>query len=406
MSATEPTQSQTANVFERIKNILLVPKEEWDRINLEPNALDKLYLGYVAPLAALAAVCAAIGFSVFGLGAFGFYVRTPFVSSLVGGLVQAALTVGSVFVLGVIANALAPTFASRQEPIQGHKLAAYASTAGILSGALMIFPPLGILTLLGLYSLVLLYLGLPRVMGTPDKSRVGYFVSLLILMIIASIVIGSITSEIRSRLSGFAAQHANVSDSGGDVSVTLPGGSTLDVSDLERATKQMEDAAAGISAGTTGGAGTSTATVDLAALEGLLPASLPGGFARTETASSGGEAMMGMATASATYANGDRRIELSVTHMGALGGLGGVAAAFGVQGNRQDANGYARVRTESGRTVSEEVDRAANTATLAILTQNGAAISADGSGGTTIEQLRAAIDAVGVARVEQLVTTP
>ena len=39
-----------AGMVERVKNILLTPQAEWDRIAAEPSDLNKLYVGYALPL--------------------------------------------------------------------------------------------------------------------------------------------------------------------------------------------------------------------------------------------------------------------------------------------------------------------------------------------------------------------
>jgi len=49
----DPTGAGTAGLVDRVKNILLTPQAEWDKIAAEPADLNKLYLGYVLPLAAL-----------------------------------------------------------------------------------------------------------------------------------------------------------------------------------------------------------------------------------------------------------------------------------------------------------------------------------------------------------------
>ena len=59
-------------------NILTKPKEEWPVIAAEPETFNRLFVGYVVPLAAIPAVCSFIGSLLFrgalGVGVgFGFY---------------------------------------------------------------------------------------------------------------------------------------------------------------------------------------------------------------------------------------------------------------------------------------------------------------------------------------------
>lgn len=97
------------NLIERVKNILLQPKETWVVIESETTDAATLYTQYAMILAAIPAVCGFIGLSLIGFSAFGVSVRIPFVSGLVNMVVSYALSLVGVFVLGLIINALAPT---------------------------------------------------------------------------------------------------------------------------------------------------------------------------------------------------------------------------------------------------------------------------------------------------------
>lgn len=205
----DPTGATASGLIDRVKGILLTPQAEWDKIDAEPADLNKIYLGYVAPLAALAAVCGFIGLSVFGLSAFGVNYRVPMVTGLVSAVLQVGLGLAGVFVLAFITNALAPTFGSQQNMGQAHKLAAYGSTASFLSGVFAIFPPLAVLGLVGLYSLYLIYVGLPKMMKTPDDKRMGYFLTVLVVAIVAGIVIGLVMGSVRAAMGGGIAAPGN-----------------------------------------------------------------------------------------------------------------------------------------------------------------------------------------------------
>ncbi|HVK81859.1 MAG TPA: YIP1 family protein, partial [Verrucomicrobiae bacterium] len=73
----DPTNAGANGLVDRAKNILLTPKAEWEKISAEPFDLQKLYVGYVVPLAALAAICAFIGTSLIGVSLLGVGYRVP-----------------------------------------------------------------------------------------------------------------------------------------------------------------------------------------------------------------------------------------------------------------------------------------------------------------------------------------
>jgi hypothetical protein len=196
---TDPTGAAGSGLIDRIKNILLTPQAEWDRIASEPADVNKIYLGYVLPLAAFAALCGFIGMTLIGVMGW----RVGIVPGLIGAIIQAAMGLVSVFIIAFVANALAPTFGSRQDMGQAHKLAAYGSTAFFLAGVFAIFPPLAILALVGLYSFALIYIGLPRLMGTPEDKRIGYLATIIIIAIVVGIVLNLVIGQVLLMVPGY-----------------------------------------------------------------------------------------------------------------------------------------------------------------------------------------------------------
>ena len=382
----DPTGAAAPGLIDRIKNILLTPQAEWDRITGEPADTNKLYLGYVLPLAAVAAICGVIGLSF--IGVFGF--RVGLVTALMGGVIQVVMGLVGVFALAFITNALAPNFGSQQDMGQAHKLAVYSSTAAFLAGVFALFPPLAILGIVGLYSFALLYIGLPRLMKTPEDKRLGYFITIVVVAIVVGIVLNVVMMSVRGALpGGFGApavtwgQNAPNRAPSQQGSVTLPGGGSIDVGEMQR---QME------AAQSRGGA-----AIDPAALQARLPQALPGGFSLASTSSG---SAMGSAQAEGEYVNGDARISVNVVHMGAMGAFAGMAAGMNVQQNEQNANGYSRTQTVNGRVITETVDNASRSASYGIVGR-GVAVTAEGLGGVSIEQVRAVVDGMNIERLER-----
>ncbi|MBY0564290.1 MAG: YIP1 family protein [Hyphomonadaceae bacterium] len=386
-----PTGAGAPGLIERVQGILLKPQTEWERIDGEAADVSKIYMGYVLPLAALSAICAFIGLSIFGVSAFGVSYRVPIVAGAVTGILQVVMGLVGVYVLAMIANALAPTFGSQQNMGQAHKLAAYGATASFIAGVFAIFPPLAILSLLGLYSLVLLFLGLPRLMKTPEDKRVGYFATIIIVAIVVWLVIGVVVGSVRTAIGGAVGMPGvNSSQSAPSVAgspsaqgeVTLPGGGTLDLSQMGQA--MSEGGAAG-------------AASDPNQLAARLPQSLPGGF--TLSSSSNGSAM-GVSTAEAVYSNGSAQLSVTITDMGAMGAMAAMAGAANVQGSQQDANGYSRTQTVDGRLITEEVSTSDGSANYTVIGR-GVAVAVNGSGGVTIEQARAAAESLNIQQLER-----
>ena len=113
------------NIVQRVKNIILTPKTEWDVIAGEPTQPKDLVISYVLPLAALAAIAGFIGTVVIGSFLVG---RMSFVWGLVGLVWHLVMSVVAVFVIGFIIDALAPSFGGQKNFNQAIKVAAYSYT--------------------------------------------------------------------------------------------------------------------------------------------------------------------------------------------------------------------------------------------------------------------------------------
>ena len=180
------------NLVERVQRILLSPQSEWEVIDAEPTTTAELYTKYIAPLAAIGPVAQFIGFSFFGISLPGPNYRVPIGTGLTSAIVSYVLALAGTYVLALVIDALAPTFNGQRSQVQALKVAAYSSTAFWLAGIFALFPGLWILSMLGLYSVYLLYLGLPVLMKAPRDRALPYTG----VVIIAGIVLGIIISVI------------------------------------------------------------------------------------------------------------------------------------------------------------------------------------------------------------------
>ena len=188
--------SAPPGLLERIKNILLNPKQEWLRIDSEPTTIGQLYSGYVVPIAAFAALISFVHLSLIGVSLpFGGAVRTPIVSGLIYALVTFGFALLGLFAVGLIINGLAPTFSGTRDQRQALKTAAYALTPAWLSTVLSLLPLLTLLQLLaGLYGIYLLYLGLPPLMRAPREKAFGYTATVVICTILLGILFGVLSA--------------------------------------------------------------------------------------------------------------------------------------------------------------------------------------------------------------------
>jgi hypothetical protein len=161
----------------RAKAIMLTPKTEWPAIESEPVEANDLFKNYVAYLAAIPAICGFIGLH-----------RVGFLAGLGVAIVQYVLAFVSVYVMSLIIDALAPSFSSQKNPSNALKLAVYSMTPAWLAGIFLLLPGLHVLRILGLYSLFLLWLGLPALMKAPEDKATLYTVAVIVCGIVLSMI--------------------------------------------------------------------------------------------------------------------------------------------------------------------------------------------------------------------------
>jgi hypothetical protein len=190
MTAAVPPQAPLArrSLIDRVKAILLTPHAEWRVIDGEAATIPSLFTGYALILSAIPAIMvllSAFAFKNSALASFGFgpafFVRlaiTQYIAGLIG-----------IYVLGLVIDALAPSFGGQKAPVQAMKVAVYSATAAWVASIFSSIPYLGILGLLGLYSLYLLYSGLPILMKTPADRSLLYTVVVVVVAIIIMIAV-------------------------------------------------------------------------------------------------------------------------------------------------------------------------------------------------------------------------
>lgn len=380
------------NLIERVKSILLQPKETWVVIDSETTDVATLYTRYAMILAAIPAVCGFIGLSLIGFSAFGVSVRVPLVSGLVNMVLSYVLSLVGVFVLGLIIDALAPTFGGHKSQIQALKVAVYASTAAMLGGVFSLLPALSVLALLAaLYSIYLLYTGLPVLMKSAPEKSIAYTVVVIIAAIVMGVIMGTVSSLFMPGTAGM------LGGAGGpSVTMNTPGGKvSIDTAGLEAAGKKMEEAArqmeqaqksqdpAAIAAATSNAAKAAAGVlgggqaIAAQSLKAALPEKLAG-LPRTGFDVQDGAAL-GLPTsqASAQYGTDDKQVRLEIVDVGGLGQMAVMAMGM-AQGEREDQSSAEKTWQENGRTLHQRYEKDGSHAEFKTILKNGIVVSIEG----------------------------
>jgi hypothetical protein len=186
------------NLIERVKNILITPKTEWDVINGETATPQSLLMGYVLPLAVVAAAGSLLKGLLFGgLWGFNYYILgavIAFVAQVVGYYL-------SVYVIDM----LAPSFGSEKNLNKSAQLVAYSGTPSYIAGLLSFIPILSILVSLAgwVYGIYLMYLGIGPLKKTPEDKKVVYMIVSFVIMFAIYFIISAILGAILYASMGF-----------------------------------------------------------------------------------------------------------------------------------------------------------------------------------------------------------
>jgi hypothetical protein len=187
------------DLIARIQGIIIKPKDEWTKIKSESLSIGQLFTSYAAILAAIPAVCQFIGMALIGrrIPFIGWY-RYDIGTAILYAILSYIFSLVTVYVFGIIINALAPTFSSKSDATNSMKLAVFSMTPYWVAGVLYLIPYLGILVFIaGLYSLYLLYVGfaLPM-MDTPKEKVAGYLIVSIVVMIVLTVVVAVVLGAI------------------------------------------------------------------------------------------------------------------------------------------------------------------------------------------------------------------
>ena len=340
----------TTNLIQRVQDILLKPQPTWPVIEQEQADVASIYKTYLIFLAAIPAVAGFIGMSLIGVGGFA------------------------------------------------------------------LIPSLSVLAILaGLYSIYLIYLGIPVLMKCPQDKAAGYTAVVIVCGILAFIVVGAISAVLTP--SGSFSRFGGMRGSG-DVKISTPRGEVdIDTSKLEAMAQKMEEAGKRMEAAQKSGdpaaagkalseamgalSGTSGEPIAPQDLKALLPDSL--GDLKRDSVEAQGNQAMGIAgsSAKATYAGGDKKVRLSITDIGGLGGLASLAGWANQTLDRETADKVERVYKQGNRTVREESRKDGSRGEYAVILSNGVVVEANGQR-VEMAALKAIVEGVDLGKLEAL----
>lgn len=411
----------SAKIIERIRAIMTTPKTEWPITAAEPATVGGLYAGYIAIIAALPAIGRFIKSTLIGYSFLGVTVRASIGSGITAMVLQYVLSLVLVYVMAMIINALAPTFGAQKDMVQSLKTVAYAWTASWVAGIAVIVPWVGMLVVIAgaIYSIYLLYLGLPHTMKCPPDKAGGYTAVSIVIAIVLSWIIGLIVAGVigTAVLGGAAIGALPISSDNGNA-VTVDGNSALGRlaamgQRTEQASKELEaaqqsgdtkaqSAAMGKMMGAVSGTNGSVEALAPDQIKTFLPESL-GSLKRTSISAQRNNAMgMQVSDATAEYGNGGRQqISLEVTDTGGAKGFVAMAAAMAPEEEKQTDHGYEKTYTADGRMIHEQWDNRSGYGEYSVVLGQRFTVKASGHA-DSIDQLKQAVASIDLTKLESM----
>lgn len=369
MNANLPDAAARKALIQRVTDILLRPVDTWYQIDAEDGDIARIYKSYVLILAAIPALAGFIGTSLVGTGGFGIEARVPILPGLVHMIVTYALSLVMIYVMALIANALAPSHQGQQDMGSAVKLVAYGGTAAMVSGVFGVLPALGaLLGLLGaIYSIYLIYTGIPVLMKCPADKAVRYTALLLVGGVVAGLVLGFVASLLTPSPK---------------IDMTV---STRHAGQDASAAAAAQAAAEAMSAMLDGsGAG---AAFEPQQLRDVLPPRM-GNLDRTAIEARSDNAMgMQFSTVKARYAADGERLEVEIQDMGAASSLLRMGAGWvNSTADSEDENEVERIYRKDGIHMHERYRKDGSNASLEMMLENGVMLKL--SGNVWIDELK------------------
>lgn len=163
-------------IVDRAKGIILTPKEEWGLIKTENKSNQNLVLFYALPLILLAVLASLIG---------GW--------SLHGAVYQLVMPLAGIIISAYVINELAEKFNAVKNLNNAFKLVVYAATPSFLAAIVANLSfLLSWVSLFGLYSIYLFWVGVSPMMEVPDDKRLVYVIVSALVVILIQIIVGAL----------------------------------------------------------------------------------------------------------------------------------------------------------------------------------------------------------------------
>ncbi len=163
-------------IINRIKNIIIQPQKAWVVIDRDKSSFNTVIKRYALPLIILSSLAEFVNV---GLMQKGFFLIDGFLYAIIN---FASYYLG-MYLTAITVSYIAPSFLAINDKDTCFKLIIYSTTPiYLISTVTNLFISLVILNIIYIYPIYLLWLGLGTLLKTPEKTKMGFIVIILIFM--------------------------------------------------------------------------------------------------------------------------------------------------------------------------------------------------------------------------------
>lgn len=189
------------NLIGTTRKIATDPKGFWESHKVGSVPAPQTFTELLVPLVAAGTLAQFIKSAFIGYTVLGQRYTTPFFETLIGSIFSFFFSLAMCYVTAIIMSKLAVKLGGELSLDGALEFFALAGLVSFIGQIFILIPTLGMLIALvaGIYSLYILWLGVPSQTGVPEAERVKF----LLLTLAALIAIGFVVGLIRYELFGF-----------------------------------------------------------------------------------------------------------------------------------------------------------------------------------------------------------
>jgi hypothetical protein len=361
----------TARVWARIRGLLLAPAQEWKIIDAERPEPRALVMRWALPFTLFFFLAQMVGSMAFPPRVGGVASAPSSLQAIATVLVGSTFMLAGVWVIAWLVDWLAPKFGGRRDFNAALKVVVYAATGFWLSGVFGLAPPVAFLGVTCIVSFYTLWRGLPIVMKTDADKSLPFAA--------AVVAAGAVIGVVLMTLSGCFAF------AGKQVSPSAP--AAVAVAPTPAPAPRADPAA----------------PLDREKFRRILPEAIPGGWVRAGvTTHNGGSTGFTGPTLEAAYERGGQTLTVRFVDLGVGRAASMIADRKALAPPLEGERGVVRYAEDAAGFRLLEIDRETGRARQLWIVRNRVAVSVEGTGGVSSDELTQAAGLVDMERVDQV----